>query len=59
MRSYDKHGEIGDHRHQHHIPKTEISKNITASLINGGIGGDGHTLLDQAALANREENADG
>jgi hypothetical protein len=42
-----------------YIPKIEISKNITASSINGGIGGDRHTVLEQAALANREENADG
>jgi hypothetical protein len=33
-----------------HISKTEILKNITASLINGGIGRDGHTVLEQAAL---------
>lgn len=33
-----------------HIPKIEILKNITGSLINGGMGRDGHTVLEQAAL---------
>jgi hypothetical protein len=42
-----------------YILKTEISKNIIANWMNGGIGGDRHTALEQAALANREENTDG